>query len=175
MTLVHDETPPKARLLPPLATLVPWRRSSATSVALASRTVALTVAASMIVPLMTGLNSRPFCEIVLPRSTKLSFTSKSTSRVVVAPPTITRGLDKLTLSPDLAGAGELDARVACPGQHRAVLKRDARLALVDDHAEAAVGAGGKADLSERGGGSVLKGEQVVRLVGRGENGPPADG
>ena len=40
-------------------------------------------------------------------------------------------------------------------------------------AEAAVGAGGEPALSERGGGAVLKGQQVERLVRRRENRPTA--
>ena len=71
--LLQVELAPNTSPLPPASAVPFCCNVSEMSDALARRIVALTVAASTIVALMTGLNSRPFFSIELPRWTKLLF------------------------------------------------------------------------------------------------------
>src|SRR6478609_5247791 len=107
LTLEHDELVPNARLVAPVNGLPPSSIESALLVAFAKRTFAFTVAASVTLALMTGLKSKPFFSMELPRCTKLLLTSKSMISVVVEPPTIWTGLSRLTLMPLLLAIGNV--------------------------------------------------------------------
>src|SRR3954463_15899462 len=91
LTLLQAELAPKARLLEPVNGAVLCRRLSVESDALTRRTVAFVSARLVTVALITGLNSRPFLSIELPRMTKLSLTLKSINSCVVVLGTIVTG------------------------------------------------------------------------------------
>src|ERR1043165_5414481 len=101
-------------LLPPASAVPFCKKLIAVDVALARRTFAFSVAAFTTDAWITGLKSRPFRSIVLPRMTKLSFTLKSTSSVVVAPALTVTGDDRLILIPDCAALGNVTFGLLVP-------------------------------------------------------------
>lgn len=67
LTLEQDEAAPKAILVPPVSGLPLSSSDSGSFVAFAKRMFALTVAASVMLALITGLKRSPFFSIELPR------------------------------------------------------------------------------------------------------------